>query len=130
MKNSYVKLLLIVLSVLAFSSCKSTKGVAKKAMKAYTPAGNWDYTVSGIPDGDVSGTLVLMDGAEGMTGRLETDGGSVDLEDVSLADNILSAVFAYQGTDVKLKGTFVGEKFTGFVEAQGYEFPITAERKP
>lgn len=130
MKNYYVKLFLIAFVALAFSSCKGTKGVAKKAMKAYTPAGNWDYMVSGIPDGDVTGTLVLMDEADGMTGRLETDAGSVDLEDVTFADNVLTAVFSYQGTDVQLKGTFAGEKFTGFVEAQGYEFPITADRKP
>lgn len=128
MKNYYVNLFLIVLSVLAFSSCKSTKGVAKKAMKAYTPAGSWAYTVSGLPDGDVSGTMTLVDESAGMTGTLATDDGAIDLEDVAIADNVLTASFNYQGTDIQLKGTFVGEKFTGFIEAQGYEFPITATR--
>lgn len=129
MKNYYVKLFVIALSVLAFTSCKGTKSVASKAAKAYSPVGNWAYMVSGLPDGDVSGMLVLTEGADGMMGKLETDDGSVDLEDVTLVDNVLKATFYYQGTGVQLTGTFTGEKMAGFVEAQGYEFPISATRE-
>ncbi|MEM8888437.1 MAG: hypothetical protein AAGD28_10690 [Bacteroidota bacterium] len=128
MKNYHLNLILILIFAVAFSSCKGTKATASKAKK-YTPAGTWEYLITGIPDGDQSGTMVLMESADGMTGKLVTDQGEVDLEDIVFEDNVLTTTFSVQGYDVEMKGTFEGETYKGNVSVAGYEFPVTATRK-
>ena len=129
MKNYYLNLFLILLIAMAFSSCKGTKGAAASKAKKYTPAGTWEYLITGIPDGDQSGTMTIMEGSEGMTGKISSDAGETDLEDLVIADNVLSCTFSVQGYDIEMKGTFEGDSYKGNIAVAGYEFPVTATRK-
>ncbi|MDW3646675.1 MAG: hypothetical protein R8P61_06425 [Bacteroidia bacterium] len=128
MKNYYLNLFLILLFAVAFSSCKSTKATASKAKK-YTPAGTWEYMITGIPDGDQSGTMTIMETTDGMSGSIASDAGETDLEDLVIEDNVLTATFSVQGYDIEMKGTFEGDTYKGNISVAGYEFPVTATRK-
>ena len=128
MKNYYLNLFLILVFAVAFSSCKGTKATASKAKK-YTPAGTWEYLITGIPDGDQSGTMTIMEGSDGMSGKISSDAGETDLEDLVIEDNILTATFSVQGYDIEMKGTFEGDTYKGNISVAGYEFPVTATRK-
>ncbi|MEM6801288.1 MAG: hypothetical protein AAF696_07775 [Bacteroidota bacterium] len=129
MKNYYLNLFLILLMATSFASCKGTKAATASKAKKYTPAGTWEYLITGIPDGDQSGTMTIMEGSEGMSGKISSDAGDTDLEDLVIENNILTASFSVQGFDIEMKGTFEGDNFKGNIAAAGYEFPVTATRK-
>ena len=128
MKNYYLNLFLILLFAVSFSSCKGTKSATAKAKK-YTPAGTWEYLITGIPDGDQSGTMTIMESSDGMSGKISSDAGETDLEDLVIEDNVLTATFSVQGYDIEMKGTFEGDTYKGNISVAGYEFPVTATRK-
>ena len=97
----------------------------------YSPAGNWDYIVSGTPQGDVSGTMVLTETDDGYTGRFISDIGDLDLENLTYSEEEgLSCTFYYQGIEFAITGTFVEEEFTGTVDGgpQVGAWPMTANR--
>ena len=79
----------------------------------YSPAGNWDYIVTGTPQGDVSGTMVLTETDDGYTGRFISNIGDLDLENLKYSEEEgLSCTFYYQGIEFAITGTFVEEEFT------------------
>ncbi len=119
MKN--LSYLLIVFSGMLLA-CTATKKIA------YSPLGNWDYTVRDTPNGDVSGTLVLSKDGEQYKGVLQSSMGSVDLENVKVEDNQLRGTFEMEGYELELIGTFAGEELEGTVGFEGYTFPLKGSR--
>ena len=100
---------------------------------AYTPVGSWDYIVAGTPNGDVLGKMVLAEMEDVFSGKLVSDQGDLDLENVKYSEeNGLSCVFYFQGMEFALTGAFEGETFTGVIDggSQVGSFPFTAERPP
>jgi len=123
MNLNYQKLAFVLLLMVAFTACKGTKKMA------YTPAGTWEYLIAGLPDGDQEGMMTLTQSGDKMIGKIESDMGAIDLEDVAIEGNALTSSFSVQGYEVSMKGNFEGETFKGNIEVGGYEFPITATRK-
>ena len=123
MKKLNSLLALAILIILA--SCASNKN-------AWTPVGNWDYTVSDTPNGDSFGTLVLTEEAGAYVGKFRSpEYGDADITDFALNEvNVLSGKFFMAGMDFGISGTFEGNTFTGTVDG-GYNgsFPIVANRQ-
>ena len=62
------------------------------------------------------------------TGKLNSEMGSVDLNDVVINNGNLSANFEMMGNSINISGDFQGEVFNGKVEAGGYQIPFKATR--
>jgi len=98
---------------------------------SYSPVGNWDYLVSGTPNGDVPGTMVLEEMEGVYSGKFMSDMGDLVLENLVYSEEEgLSATFYYQGIEFALTGAFMEEEFTGTVDGgpQVGAFPMTAKR--
>jgi hypothetical protein len=106
-------------------SCAGTKN-------AWTPVGNWDYTVSDTPNGDTFGTLIVSEEAGSYTGKLRSpEYGDAVISKFALDENnSLSGTFEMAGLELNISGTFEGDVFTGTIDA-GYNgsFPIVANRQ-
>ena len=125
MKKSVYSLLII--SVIVFlSSCASTKSA-----KENSPAGLWEYTIQGTPQGDFEGVMTITKTDDGYTGQLATDQGTLPFTSTqySKEENKISAEFDYSGMPVSLTGVIVGSTMTGTVSTSGYDFPLSATKK-
>lgn len=118
---------LFIISAIAFlSSCASTKSA-----KGNSPAGLWDYTIQGTPQGDFAGVMTITKTDNGFTGQLATGEGTLPFTSTSYSkeENKLSAEFDYSGMPVSLTGVITGNTMTGTVSTSGYDFPLSATKK-
>lgn len=115
----------IILAVLFIYGCASTK-VAK--VSPYV--GEWHYTFQNMDGSDVAAVMTISETDNVFTGALSSAMGSVDLQDLAIADGKLTAKFDIQGYVMTMKGTFEGDTYTGSVNIDGNEFPMIATRKP
>ncbi|MFK7925192.1 MAG: hypothetical protein AB8H47_24770 [Bacteroidia bacterium] len=123
MKTTQQLMLLCLMLVLVGSACKGSKAVA------WTPVGSWDYVVSDSPAGDVKGVMMIAKDGDNYTGELRTEEGSLDLEDIEIVDKKLTANFSYQGYNLVIESTFMGDMMDGEV-SMGYDsFSIKAARQ-
>jgi hypothetical protein len=124
MKKSIPFLIFIIFALL--SSCASTKSA-----KENSPAGNWDYAIKGTPEGDFTGIMTITKTETGYTGQMTTSQGTLPFKSTKFisAENRLEAEFEYGGMGVFLIGIIAGTTMTGTVDTQGYEFPLTANKK-
>lgn len=119
MKNNTIRNFALLLTVLiAFSSCASLK-VAKDPHAQYL--GSWDYVVEELPV-DIDGTLVISKEEGVLKGTLINPMGEMDLDKITIEENILKAELDTDGILVELEGTFEGDSYSGFLFAQGGEF--------
>ena len=125
MKNSMKTNLLsmVILSILFFG-CASTK---KVAVSPYI--GEWDYTFP-TQEGGVMDVTMTINEAEGIySGFLNSNIGSVNLDDLVIQDGNLSATFNVQGYVLSMKGNFNGDSFVGTTSIDGTDIPMNATRK-
>ena len=118
-------LILVVLAFVAYS-CASTK-TSKKAVDI--AIGSWDYVVSGTPEGDATGVMVISKEGEVYSGVLNTSQGSAPLENVTVTDNNLKCYFNYMGYNIEVTGLFTADTFTGKASVEYNDFPMTATRQ-
>lgn len=103
-------------------------GCASSKTMAYDPAGTWNYTVTGTPNGDVNGKLILSKNGDNYTGEMQSAEGSASLDNLQIEDQKLTANLNYQGMDLTVSGTFEGDNFDGEVAAGYDSFDMTASR--
>ncbi|MEL7341461.1 MAG: hypothetical protein AAGM67_13350 [Bacteroidota bacterium] len=123
MKTSRPLLMLLAMALLVFSACKGTKATA------WTPAGNWDFAISDTPVGNVKGVMVLTKSGDSYTGEMRTEEGTLELEDIKVMDQKMTATLYYEGYQLALEGTFTGDMMDGAV-SMGYDsFTLKATRQ-
>ena len=122
MKKNLQLLLMIIAMMAMTTACKGTKKMA------YTPAGTWDYKVANTPQGDVTGKLIITKDGDSYKATLEGSVGTIELDDVEIMDNKLTAKMDYQGYTLDVTGTFEGETYKGEVGLDYNTFPMTATR--
>ncbi|NJM24881.1 MAG: hypothetical protein HC859_04540 [Bacteroidia bacterium] len=123
MKRSiYYTLLLCVL----LSACATVK-----TAKIPGPEGEWDYAITGTPNGDYSGVMAITNANNALAGVLRTSDGDAPLNNLvyKAEEKKLEGEFDYNGMTVVLSGIVEGDAFKGTVSTGGYEFPMTAARK-
>ncbi len=98
--------------------------------KKYSPAGTWEYSAPDVPEGYQEGTMIVVekDNGYGVTMALN-EYNKVDAEKVKFEDQTLTFSVWVEGEEVKLKGTFEGDNFTGTVSYSGGQVKVTAVRK-
>ena len=120
-KTSY---LLIVFAGLIWAGCAGTKTSKEDAY-----LGDWEYLVEGTPNGDVTGVMNISKEGDAFIGKLASDMGEIELNDLSIVEDKLSANFEIQGMTLDMDGTFDGPQFTGTIGVDYNTFPITATKK-
>jgi hypothetical protein len=91
-----------------------------------TYVGNWDYLVRNVPDGDLTGLLIIRVEEDGYKCHvLSSDGmADFDMEQCTIEDNILTGYYYQDGNRVDITGAFSEEKLFGTVRFDTYEFPL------
>lgn len=119
-----VSYLLIILAGLIWAGCAGTRASKEDAI-----LGDWEYLVEGTPNGDVTGVMNISKDDDAFVGKLTSDMGEIELNDLSIIENKLSANFEVQGMTLDMDGTFNGPQFTGTIGVDYNTFPITATKK-
>jgi len=119
---SYSFTAVLSLAIIWLAGCASSKSMA------YDPSGNWNYTVTGTPNGTVEGTMTITKNGDSYSGELQSPIGSTNLNNLKIEGQTLSADFYYSGTEIQMSGTFDGDSFDGEVAAGYDSFDITANR--
>ncbi|CAM9917777.1 unnamed protein product [Chrysoparadoxa australica] len=117
------KIWMIVVIVIVSFSCASSKKATDISV------GNWDYTVKGTPNGNVTGYFMILKDGDNYSGSINGNQGSTPFETISILDKTLNATFDYSGYPVTMKGAFEGNTFTGTVTVDYNNFPITATKQ-
>lgn len=113
--------------VLVMASCATVK--TKKVV--ITPVGDWDYTITGTPNGDYAGVLSIVEKESVLSAVMKTNEGELPFNSAGFdkVTNIVTGKFTYQGTDLVFNATLAGEEMTGTISTGGYGFPFKATRK-
>ena len=118
MKNNTLRNLALLLTVMfAFSSCASMK----MGKKTNPYVGTWEYIVEELPV-DIDGTLVITEVEGALKGTLVNPMGEMELDMITIEDDVMKAELDADGTLVELEGKFTGNSYEGFLFAQGGEF--------
>ncbi len=118
--------ILYVFVILILASCASTK-----TMAPITPVGDWDYSITGTPEGDFKGVLNITSTGEVYTAKMISSNGTVPLEKVTYNKDTkkITGEIPYNGFMVALDATLNGDELIGGTEAGGMTFPFKATRK-
>ena len=92
--------LLAVVFALSLSSCGTSKKVAEKApapapsVEKAVPGyvGNWAYDLE-TPQGNFPGVMVIEQEGDVVKGKLTSDQGSVDIDDLKIENDMLTGTF-------------------------------------
>lgn len=133
MKKLYTIILLAVLAAgcASVGTTTSTSTTSKTTPPAAVATGNWDYVITGTPEGDFAGIMVITSANQGYTATMNTSAGNLDFNRFSFdaATGKATGEFSYSGTGVSFDATVVGDTMNGNVNAGGMEFPFKATRK-
>ena len=123
MKNLFY--LILIASLL--SSCATTKTTNK------VPAviGNWDYAISGTPQGDFKGIMTVTEVDEVLTAKLISDGTELPIEKFIFSKETqkMSGEFDFSGALILFDGMLNSNEITGTMTTSGMSFPFKATRK-
>ncbi len=93
------------------------------------PIGVWKFTVTGVPEGNVKGTMTVRKKGDSYEVQFSSSAGVTNLADVVYKDNKLSGKLTVEEyITLDFSGTFDGAKFTGKFGSDYGDFPITASR--
>jgi hypothetical protein len=116
-----MKKMLLVFAVVLLSSCSTL-----------SPVGNWDYSVTGTPDGDRAGTMTVAKKDKKTYGAvLKTEEGELKFDKFQFVSKTKKSTgeFNYQGMIILFDAKVTENEMTGSVSTQGTDFPFKATRK-
>jgi len=116
-----IRLILVIVSLTILSGCGTTRMMTKKYV------GSWEYKLD-TPDGTYEGAMVINYDGETFTGLMESDMGSVELDNLKIEDGKLTASFDVGGYLLDIAGEFVEDEFTGTIGPPEYQMPFNATR--
>jgi hypothetical protein len=122
-----MKSLIFVFVALMIASCASTK----TSKVVITPAGNWDYSITGTPEGDFNGVMSIVAQDKVYTAKMNASGSELPIEKFTWdeATKKVGGELYYSGTSVLFDATLAGEEMIGTMSAGGMNFPFKATRQ-
>lgn len=117
----------LFLIAITLSACVATKPTSK----APTPAGNWDYAITGTPQGDFKGVMTITEVDKVLTAKLLSDGAELPIDRFvyNKETQKMSGELYYSGALVLFDGNFNTHEITGNMSTSGMSFPFKATRK-
>ncbi|MBL7870254.1 MAG: hypothetical protein JNM78_01480 [Cyclobacteriaceae bacterium] len=121
------RILYLMLSALLLFSCATTKSTSRTP----SPHGNWDYTITGTPEGNFSGVLIITQINDTYTAKITSSAGDLPIEKYMYDKSTMkmSGEFDYSGTLVLFDAVMVGDEINGSMSAGGMGFPFKGTRK-
>lgn len=106
-------------------SCASTKKLA------LVPVGSWDYKITGTPNGDFSGVLIVTMEGDKYMATLKSEVGELKFTQTKYdqATKKLTGSFDFDGTPIDFESTTEGDAMKGSVSAGGGSWPFNGTRK-
>lgn len=120
------KLVVFFIAVIALASCTTTK-----SSKVITPAGTWDYTITGTPEGDFFGAMIITSQDKMFSAKMNSQGSEIVIDKFTwdATTQKVGGVFDYSGYPVLFEATLAGEELTGTMAVEDSAFPFKATRK-
>lgn len=114
------KITTIILSGLFLASCAATG-----------PVGQWDYSVTGTPQGDYSGVMTISKTTDGYAAKMSGQAGDIAFEKFSYDKKLklTKGTFYFSGVDVAFDAKVSKEAMKGTMSAGGGDFPFSATKK-
>jgi hypothetical protein len=96
-----------------------------------SPAGNWNYTISGTPQGDFTGTLEVAKSNGGYTASVKAPDSEMKFEQFTFDKKTARSAgnFYFQNMSVNFDAEVTKATMDGSVSVQGMSFPFKATRK-
>ncbi|HCZ34392.1 MAG TPA: hypothetical protein DHV26_00530 [Cytophagales bacterium] len=118
---------IVIFIALAFTACVASKTTSK----APAPTGSWDYTITGTPQGDFKGVMIITEVDKVLTAKLISDGAELPIDKFVFNKETLkmSGEFDYSGALILFDGLFATNEITGTMTTSGMSFPFKATRK-
>jgi len=122
-----MKNLIFVFVALIIASCASTK----TSKVVITPAGNWDYIITGTPEGDFSGVMSIVTENKLYSAKMTASGSEITIYKFTWDEPTLKVggEFNYSNYTVLLDAALAGEEMVGSMSVEGMSFPFKATRK-
>jgi len=119
-----VSLLFIAITITACVATKTTT-------KAPSPTGSWDYTITGTPQGDFKGVMIIAEADKMLTAKLISDGAELPIDKFVFNKETqkMSGEFDYSGALILLDAVLNVNEITGSMSTSGMSFPFKATRK-
>lgn len=123
MKN----ILSFIFIAITITACVATKTTTK----APSPAGNWDYAITGTPEGDFKGIMTIAEVDKVLSAKLLSDAGELPIEKFvyNKETQKMSGELYYSGALVLFDGLLNANEITGNMSTSGMNFPFKATRK-
>jgi hypothetical protein len=118
---------IVIFIALAFTACVASKPTSK----APSPTGSWDYTITGTPQGDFKGEMIITETDKVLHAKLISNGAELPIEKFTFNKETLkmSGEFDYSGALILFDGVFATNEITGSMSTSGMNFPFKATRK-
>lgn len=122
--KSYCRSMVAVL-LLIMASSFSTEAPAKR----FTPEGTWAYSVPGVPEGYDQGKMIIVKEEKGYGVTMAiNEYAKAEAEDVIYKKKAIRFTVWVESEEVKVSGTFDGDRLSGTVALSLGEFELTATR--
>lgn len=121
-KNQLQCLSVLLIPFFIAVGCTSTK----KALSSYV--GTWNYTVYNTPEGNITDIFRIDQVNDQLKGEFRLMGYSLEMEDLQIADNKLTANVSVEGYKAQLTGEFTKDVFKGKARVDYNEFRIEATK--
>ena len=116
-----MKKILYIAIVLSAFSCASI-----------SPVGNWDYTITGTPQGDYSGVMsITKKDKNTFSAQMKSQAGDLNFNKFTFDGKTKKSVgdFDYQGMNLNFDAALKENEMTGSISVQGMNFPFKATKK-
>jgi len=131
------RILILVFAIAMAGGCATSKKTTDATVDNPTPTptataaatSEWAYVIKDLPDGDASGVFTLIKKGDKYTGVMKSEMGEVDVNNLTIENDVLKCNYAVMGYQVNMTGAFTGDNFKGKINVEGYEFPMTAVKK-
>lgn len=122
-----MKNLIFIFVALMSISCASTK----TSKVVITPTGNWDFNVTGTPEGNFAGVISIVTENNLYSAKLTATGSEITIYKFTWDEPTkkVGGEFNYSGYTVLLDAAMAGEEMVGIMSAEGMNFPFKATRQ-
>ena len=95
------------------------------------PAGQWNYTVTGTPQGDFTGEMTVTKNDKGYAAKMKNKEDEINFNSFTYDKKEKKTVgsFDFSGTSVEFNALLAKDQLKGTMNAGGMEFPFTATKK-
>lgn len=123
MLTRVIRYSIFVVIALFFGNCASTKVVSD-------PSGDWEFTVTGTPYGELKGTMKISSSSGAYISKMKAMGDELEMNPMKYDPKTgkASGTFFFQGNSVNFEALHSAGSLNGSLSAGGADFPFKATK--